>query len=164
MSVKVFTVLFNFFFWSRWFMHLSMICPTWHTWGKHWRKEGDLPLEFSPWGWYLDSIVQIYWDCIIHSLALLNVLKFLENFTDTHISLLHTVPNEEICQGICKGYVGGWYTVACSIRTIMSISLLFPTKPKVLEVGLIPLMCALQQGNVSRADCWPLTLFIHCLH
>ena len=29
---------------------LSMVCPTWNTWGRCWRKEGDLSLESSPKG------------------------------------------------------------------------------------------------------------------
>ena len=39
------------------FMCLSMVCPTLHTWGTCWRKEGDLLLESSPKGWYVVRIV-----------------------------------------------------------------------------------------------------------
>ena len=39
-------------------MHLSMVCPTWHTWGRCWRKKGNLALESSPRGRYLVGIVK----------------------------------------------------------------------------------------------------------
>ena len=35
------------------------VCPTRHTWGSCWRKEGDLPSESSPRGRYLVRIVPI---------------------------------------------------------------------------------------------------------
>ena len=35
----------------------AMLCPIWHTWGRFWRKEGDLPSESSPRGVYLVGIV-----------------------------------------------------------------------------------------------------------
>ena len=41
-----------------WLMHLSMVCPTWHTWGRCWRKKGNLALESSPRGQYLVGIVK----------------------------------------------------------------------------------------------------------
>ena len=44
------------------------------------------------------------------SFAMLNVFgKLFVNSTNTHISLSHTVHDREIW-GICKEYVGGWYT------------------------------------------------------
>ena len=39
-------------------MRLSMVCLTWHTWGRCWRKKGNLALESSPRGWYLVGIVK----------------------------------------------------------------------------------------------------------
>ena len=38
-------------------MRLSMVCPTWHTWGRCWRKKENLALESSPRG-YLVGIVK----------------------------------------------------------------------------------------------------------
>ena len=81
---------------------------TLHTWG---RIEGDLPSKSSLRGWYLLGIVPIYSNCI-------KCLWEIVNFKDTHISLSHTVHHREIW-GICKRYLGGWYTPgmgACSIR------------------------------------------------
>ena len=40
-------------------MHLSMVCPTWHTLGRCWRKKGNLALESSPRGWYIVGIVKM---------------------------------------------------------------------------------------------------------
>ena len=78
-------------------MHLSIVCPTWHTWGRCWRKEGDLlPREVGTQSGLLHP--------------------------NTHISLPHTVCNREIW-GTCKEYVGDCIqdcapgVGACSIRT-----------------------------------------------
>ena len=43
---------------------INGICPTLHTWGKYWRKEGDLLSEASPRGWYWVGIVPIHLNCI----------------------------------------------------------------------------------------------------
>ena len=40
-------------------MRLSMVCATRHTWGRCWRKEGDLLLESFPRGWHFVGIVPI---------------------------------------------------------------------------------------------------------
>ena len=85
-------------------MRLSMVCPTWHTWGRCWRKEGDMSSESSPTGWYL---VPIHSNCYIFSFVVLKMsleIYIFRNFSDTHISLSHTVHNREIW-GICKGVV-----------------------------------------------------------
>ena len=66
------------------------------------------------------------------SLLCLSVFgKFLMNFTDTHISLSHTVHNRQIW-GICKGYMQDYAPGmgACSIRTCR-----FPSYSQALEVG-----------------------------
>ena len=70
------------------------------------RKEGNLLSESSPRSWYLVEIVPIHSNGIIYTIF--RCVKCLENFTDTHISLSHTVHNREIW-GICKRYVGGLY-------------------------------------------------------
>ena len=92
-------------------MCLSMVCPTWHTWGRCWRKKGNLALESSPRGWYLVGIVKTsrkytnspwaWWPLSqmiyirvplkLHIYILFYYVKVsLENSTDTHISLSHT--------------------------------------------------------------------------
>ena len=98
-----------------------------------------LLLESSPRGGYLVGIH-------LYSISLcLSVFgKFLVNFTDTHISLSHTVHNN-------MGYLcrGGWYAGLCprygawSIRTHQFPSYL-PSSPRYVEVGGIPLIGALE--------------------
>ena len=39
---------------------INAVCLTLHTWGRCWRKDGDLPSESSPRGWYLVRIVPIH--------------------------------------------------------------------------------------------------------
>ena len=84
---------------------LSMVCLTWHIWGRCWRKEGDLSLEPSPRGWYLVGIVPIHSNYIYILFCCVKCLWFV-NSTDTHISLSHTVHNREIW-GTCKGRYAG---------------------------------------------------------
>ena len=93
-------------------MHLSMVCPTWHSWDRCSRKkEGDLLSESSPRCWFFS------WDtCMFSSVVFKCLGKFLVNFTDTHISLLDTVYNREIWVFVGK-YVGRQGELTCSIRT-----------------------------------------------
>ena len=121
-SVPFFSDSFSFL---RVAMCLSMVCPTWHTLGRCWRKKGNLALESSPRGWYLVGIVKtsrkiheqlrlddhyIWFIYEFHSNCIYILFHYvkvsLENSTDTHISRSHTVNKREIC-GTCKGYVGG---------------------------------------------------------
>ena len=110
-----------------------MACPTWHTWGRCWRKKGNLALESSlrgrylvgivktsrkiheqPWGLITivttDFIYEFHSNCIYILFYYVNVS--LENSTDTHTSLSHTVHKREIW-GTCKGYVGGCDVGSC---------------------------------------------------
>ena len=82
-------------------MHLFIVWPTWHTWGRCWRKEAGICRQNLPRGVGTRS-------GLLHP--------------NTHISLPHTVCNREIW-GICNKYVGDGTQDfapgmrACSIRT-----------------------------------------------
>ena len=63
-----------------------------HTWGRCWRKEGDLLSESSQRGWYLVRIVPIYSSGIHFSLVVLDVFGklFVHEFhKDPYLGLSH---------------------------------------------------------------------------
>ena len=61
-------------------MRLSMVCATRHTWGRCWRKEGDLQLESFPRGWHFVGIVPISLKLHYIYLRLWHLWNFLVNY------------------------------------------------------------------------------------
>ena len=122
---------------------INGICPTLHTWGRCWRKEGDLLSESSPRGQLASTQLRLSQStqmAYTFSFVVLDLWKILCEFHK------HSSPCHTLCMtGRYGVYVRGWYAGLCPRYGGVNSPPYPPIKPQVLYIGRaqLPLIGAL---------------------